>query len=467
MSMVMHPSFSQYQPISIGHSNSNTDQLPVPHIYSIQNPIAVTDAQYNTISYPSVNLDNVYPKIKSDTGVKIVSNLYNNPNSIGTNKFYNQPVDKVVLPPINTIIKENNCNVIEEVPSVIEGQVKENNNNTGMSIGDTYSKQDILSTNNSVSKNIPTKISPRIQHIKLGSPIQQFSDTTSNTTVNIDNHTHHMNTYIPLQSNVVPYAIPNDIRNSIVSMPQLLTSNLPLQPQPTLQQQQQLQQQQLQQFVPLEQKHQSQIYQPYHIYVPMISTNYQTQQPELAANNGYVLGPPSSITSSLQQQYIPGKVPITLLPMEKYSMINSGVLQNAITVNVPEDNNKVYKDNMKKNNSDNKIVKSKKKSAIKFTDSSMLNGDIKINNDPLDNIASLDTIQTNLNIAKRLRKQCPVCGKICSRPSTLKTHYLIHSGDTPFKCTWEGCTKAFNVKSNMMRHLKSHQKKAQKGLMKK
>lgn len=64
-----------------------------------------------------------------------------------------------------------------------------------------------------------------------------------------------------------------------------------------------------------------------------------------------------------------------------------------------------------------------------------------------------------LNPAIRLRKQCPVCGKICSRPSTLKTHYLIHTGDTPFKCTWDNCKKSFNVKSNMLRHLKSHERK--------
>lgn len=68
-------------------------------------------------------------------------------------------------------------------------------------------------------------------------------------------------------------------------------------------------------------------------------------------------------------------------------------------------------------------------------------------------------IQRQLSAEIRRTKQCPVCGKKCSRPSTLKTHYFIHTGDTPFRCTWPNCTKAFNVKSNMIRHMKSHAKK--------
>lgn len=67
----------------------------------------------------------------------------------------------------------------------------------------------------------------------------------------------------------------------------------------------------------------------------------------------------------------------------------------------------------------------------------------------------------NFSSAVKHRKQCTICGKICSRPSTLKTHYLIHTGDTPFKCMFEGCNKAFNVKSNMLRHMKCHQRKSE------
>lgn len=75
------------------------------------------------------------------------------------------------------------------------------------------------------------------------------------------------------------------------------------------------------------------------------------------------------------------------------------------------------------------------------------------------NKIQLPQIYTNdFRSAVKQRKQCNICGKICSRPSTLKTHYLIHTGDTPFKCTFKGCRKAFNVKSNMLRHLRWHSK---------
>lgn len=57
------------------------------------------------------------------------------------------------------------------------------------------------------------------------------------------------------------------------------------------------------------------------------------------------------------------------------------------------------------------------------------------------------------------RNQCHICGKVCSRPSTLRTHVLVHTGVKPYPCEWPGCNRSFNVKSNMIRHYKNHEKK--------
>lgn len=53
------------------------------------------------------------------------------------------------------------------------------------------------------------------------------------------------------------------------------------------------------------------------------------------------------------------------------------------------------------------------------------------------------------------RRTCEICKKVCSRPSTLKTHMLIHSGALPFACEFPGCNRRFNVKSNLTRHIRS------------
>jgi len=50
---------------------------------------------------------------------------------------------------------------------------------------------------------------------------------------------------------------------------------------------------------------------------------------------------------------------------------------------------------------------------------------------------------------------CPYCGKVCDRPSTLKTHINSHTGERPHVCYQPGCGRQFTVLSNMYRHAKS------------
>ena len=53
---------------------------------------------------------------------------------------------------------------------------------------------------------------------------------------------------------------------------------------------------------------------------------------------------------------------------------------------------------------------------------------------------------------------CPLCHKVFNRPSGLKTHMHIHTGEKPYRCDWPGCGKYFSVRSNMIRHNKIHKR---------
>ncbi|KAH7923453.1 hypothetical protein BV22DRAFT_582517 [Leucogyrophana mollusca] len=52
--------------------------------------------------------------------------------------------------------------------------------------------------------------------------------------------------------------------------------------------------------------------------------------------------------------------------------------------------------------------------------------------------------------------QCDTCAKSFPRPSGLRTHMNSHTGSKPYKCSVPGCTKAFAVRSNAKRHLRTH-----------
>ncbi|KAK0466659.1 hypothetical protein IW261DRAFT_1346481 [Armillaria novae-zelandiae] len=51
---------------------------------------------------------------------------------------------------------------------------------------------------------------------------------------------------------------------------------------------------------------------------------------------------------------------------------------------------------------------------------------------------------------------CTTCNKRFRRPSSLNIHRNTHTGATPYPCSFPGCSKEFNVKSNMLRHYRSH-----------
>lgn len=51
-------------------------------------------------------------------------------------------------------------------------------------------------------------------------------------------------------------------------------------------------------------------------------------------------------------------------------------------------------------------------------------------------------------------RTCSVCRKVCSSPVALRTHLLTHTGEKPFKCYEEGCTKEYREKSALKKHYK-------------
>ena len=60
--------------------------------------------------------------------------------------------------------------------------------------------------------------------------------------------------------------------------------------------------------------------------------------------------------------------------------------------------------------------------------------------------------KTKENTCRKLA--CEICNKMFLRPSALKVHMRIHSGDRPFKCTH--CPRTFTQSGNLTVHLRKH-----------
>ena len=51
---------------------------------------------------------------------------------------------------------------------------------------------------------------------------------------------------------------------------------------------------------------------------------------------------------------------------------------------------------------------------------------------------------------------CAECGKAFAEKSKLKRHFMVHTGERPFQCTFKGCGKRFSLAYNLRTHVRIH-----------
>ncbi|KAK6906366.1 hypothetical protein I204_00822 [Kwoniella mangroviensis CBS 8886] len=65
-------------------------------------------------------------------------------------------------------------------------------------------------------------------------------------------------------------------------------------------------------------------------------------------------------------------------------------------------------------------------------------------------------------LVKSRKHFCPVCDKRFNRPSSLNTHMAVHTGAKPYMCSRPDCQRRFSVSSNLRRHERTHEQRAEK-----
>lgn len=68
----------------------------------------------------------------------------------------------------------------------------------------------------------------------------------------------------------------------------------------------------------------------------------------------------------------------------------------------------------------------------------------------------MSTFHSKTSTQSQKKHKCPVCWKRFTRPSSLATHILSHTGERPFACDYDGCGRKFSVVSNLRRHKRIH-----------